>query len=683
MTPQEKIVGQLEHSTRPLTFEELGEQVGLAGEKLKENLSELEERGEVHQLKGRRYALPQQINLAVGTLDATRGGAGYVLPDRRDQGDPDIYVPAHKLGNAAHGDRVMVRLDGKKHRGSPQAALVRVLERARTTVVGTLKRSKTFGFVTPDDQRLGFEVYLPRSELGKAQTGQKVVAFIEEWGDGQKSPEGSLVEVLGFPHEPGVDVLSIVKEQGFDDAFPPEVEKEAARARFAVGDRLDLRDRTVFTIDPHDAQDFDDALSIRRLEENLFEVGIHVADVSHYVKPGTALDDEAYERATSVYLVDRVIPMLPERLSNDLCSLRPDEDRLAFSVILVLDGEAEVRDYKICETVIRSRHRLSYGEAQAMLESRSTDNALLWEVQTLRRLAKILQKKRASRGSLDFDLPEAIVELDDEGFPLDIQESVRLDSMRLVEEFMLLANQTVARHAFERDMEFVYRVHAAPPVGKLERLWTFVSALGYTLPPRKEELVFAEVLKQARGRAEEELVNALVLRAMEQAHYSVRNVGHFGLAAEHYTHFTSPIRRYPDLEVHRLLKGESQRSLEELALHCSLRERSAADAERSSIALKKVEFMERHLGQEFDGVVCGVKPFGVFVRLAGYFVEGLVPVAELNDDYYDFREEEFALVGRSGGRRFRLADPVRVKVGAVDKDRRQIDFELVKAEGSG
>jgi ribonuclease R len=416
------------------------------------------------------------------------------------------------------------------------------------------------------------------------------------------------------------------------------------------------------------------------------------------VREGSPIDEEAFDRGTSVYLVDRVIPMLPEHLSNGLCSLKPEEDRLTYSVIVVLDGEGKVRESSFHETVIRSRFRLTYQEAQDVIEGKTSREELkpvVEPLQTLRRLAKVLRQKRSSRGSLDFDLPEAIVELDEEGFPIDIQESVRLDSMRLIEEFMLLANETVAHHASKLKLPFMYRVHDRPAPEKIDQIRDFVAALGYQLPKKGKvnPRVFAEIIEQARGKREEELVNTVILRSMKQARYQVDNIGHFGLAASDYTHFTSPIRRYPDLEVHRLLKkiqaGERWKDdretqlarLEHIASHSSVEERNAVDAERDSIDLKKVEFMERHLGDEFDGTISGVTSFGMFVRLNQYFVEGLIHLHDLSDDYYEFHEGKYALIGRNTGRRFRLADAVRVRVESVNKEKRQIDFVLLDQQG--
>ena len=701
----ERIVEHLaKRAQRPLQRHEIARGLGLDdGTELGAALDRLTEAGRVYPAKNHAYALPEQINLAVGRLEVTRRGAGFVVPESKDQ--PDVFIPPHRLEGAVHGDVVVARLEGRRGRDNPEGRILRVLKRAHEDLVGTLRPGKGFGFVEPDNPRLSFKVYVASEDYGGAQEGEKVVVAIDGWGDGTKSPEGHVVEVLGPAGAPGVDILSIVKTHGLEEEFPEDIE-EAARGADAdiakeAARRLDMRDRVTFTIDPTNAKDFDDALSVRRLEGDKLEIGIHIADVSRYVVEGEPVDREAYERGTSVYLVDRVIPMLPERLSNDLCSLVPEKDRLTFSVILRLDNNAEVLDYEIRETVIHSRFRLTYAEAQAIIRGepeRDEHREIQWEVQALRSLAKTLQERRAKRGSLDFDLPEAIVELDEEGFPVDIQESVRLDSMRLIEEFMLLANETVTRHADKLRVPFLYRVHARPTREALDRVRAFLAALGYALPGSGGEIdprAFAEVLEQARGKREEELINTVILRSMKQARYTAENVGHFGLAAEHYTHFTSPIRRYPDLVVHRLLKRvlagerwkkEDQRErwqarLESIAEHCSSRERLAVAAERDSIDLKKVQFMERHIGEEFDGRVSGVTAFGIFVRLDRWFVEGLVHMHELDDDYYEFREDQYALLGRNTGRRYRLADPIRVRVAGVDRVRRQIDFELVRPEG--
>lgn len=701
MTLEERIVEYLAHrAKRPLTLQEIASGLGVeVDDELRTAIGRLTEAGRVYPAKNQRYALPEQINLVVGRLDVTRRGAGFVVPESKDQAD--VFVPPHKLAGAVHGDIVVARIEGRRGRDNPEGVVLRVLKRTHSEIVGTLRRTKRFGVVKPDNPRLQFEIFVPADELGGAKEGDKVVVAVDEWGDGTKSPEGHIVQVLGAADAPGVDVLSIIKTHGLQESLPREVEEAAetlqADWKSEAARRLDVRDRVTFTIDPVNAKDFDDALSVRRLEQDRLEIGIHIADVSHFVSEGNVVDQEAYERGTSVYLVDRVIPMLPERLSNDLCSLVPNQDRLTFSVLLTMDADANVLGYEIRETIIHSRFRLTYGEAQAIIQDqpeKEEHRTIMWEVQALRRLARTLKQRRAERGSLDFDLPEAIVTLDDEGFPIDIQQAVRLDSMRLIEEFMLLANETVTIHADKHKVPFVYRVHAPPTPEALDRMRAFVNALGYSLPtgdkitPRH----LAEVIEQARGKREEELINTVILRSMKQARYSSENIGHFGLASEQYTHFTSPIRRYPDLVVHRTLKrilagerwkdGEQRdrqtERLEAIAVHCSARERVATEAERDSIDLKKVQFMERHLGEEFDGRISGVTSFGVFVRLDRWFVEGLVHMHELDDDYYEFHEDKYALLGRNTGKRYQLADPIRVRIAAVDRDRRQIDFQLVR-----
>ena len=657
------------------------------------------ERGELYRTKHDLYSLPDLLNLVVGRLQVVRSGAGFVVAEDRAQ--PDVFIPAFKLATAIHGDRVVARVEHRPASGNPEGRIVRVLERARSRIVGTYRRSARFAFVEPDDPRLTFDVFV--ADTGpRAEPGQKVVAEIEDWGDAQKNPEGRVIEVLGFPHEPGVDVLGILHHHGLDPAFPAGVEDAARRlpARISPAEierRLDLRALLCFTIDPDDARDFDDALSIAPAggPGGDWEVGVHIADVSHYLEPDGILDREGRTRATSVYLVDRVVPMLPETLSNELCSLNPDEDRLAVSVFATLDARGEVQASRIAATVIRSRARLTYGEAQALLDgeggNRPADVGAA--VRRLRDLSLELRRRRADRGSLDFDLPEAEVVLDADGFPLDIQESVRLESHRLIEEFMLLANEIVARRLQKRRVPALYRVHEEPDPLKLQALRDFAAAFGHVLPPGEvTPRVLQRLLQRVEGRPEEKVLNTIVLRSMKQARYSVDNIGHFGLASECYTHFTSPIRRYPDVVVHRLVKDldaeaaaseeakeAARRERADIAIHASARERVAQEAERDSIDLKKVAFMERHLGEIFGGTISGVQAFGFFVRLHRWFVEGLVHVNSIEDDYYMFEERGYALVGRNSGRTFRLGDEVEVRLARVDRDLRRLDFVLAAA----
>jgi ribonuclease R len=493
-----------------------------------------------------------------------------------------------------------------------------------------------------------------------------------------------------------VDVLSILFGYGLELEFPPEVEaaaKDAVRGREGEGwsDRVDRTGLHVFTIDPSDAKDHDDALSIDPAGEGLWEVGIHIADVSHFVGKGSPLDLEALQRGTSVYLVDRVVPMLPHLLSSDVCSLRPDVDRAAVSLFVTLDGKAQVRAHRFERTRIRSRHRLDYQQVQEVLEGGgSIDTRTDEDLGRLAKLARALRQIRMRRGSIDFDLPEARVVLGPDGIPVDIQKTVHLESHRLIEDFMLLANETVAREMEKRGLPIPYRVHESPAPDRAQELKRFLGTLGYTLPNRGlKPKDLQKVLKTVEGKPEAGLVSTVVLRSMARARYQPENVGHFGLGASTYTHFTSPIRRYPDLLVHRVVvralieggrvpEGWGGEALARASERASMREGLAADAERDSVALKKAEFMERHLGEEFSGTVSGVTTFGIFVLLDEYFVDGLIHVNSLMDDYYTLHEDEYALVGERKGRRFRLGDPLRVRVARVDRLERKIDFVLAQ-----
>ncbi|MEJ2503122.1 MAG: ribonuclease R, partial [Gemmatimonadota bacterium] len=536
--------------------------------------------------------------------------------------------------------------------------------------------------------------FIPPGEDGGAQDGDVVVVRLTSWGDSHRGPAGEVQDDLGRLGDPGVDVLAVAHGHELPMAFPGEVEAEAERLRERGVDagrdaeREDLRGQLIFTIDPADAKDHDDALSIRRGEDGLWEVGVHIADVSHYVEEGGEIDQEAFRRATSVYLVDRVIPMLPEALSNDLCSLRPHEDRLALSLLLRLDDHAEVRDHRVVRSVIRSAHKLAYEDAQAVLDgSGSVSEEVDGAIRDLATLARRLRAKREARGSIDFDLPESRVVLDVAGEPTDIQKVQRLEAHRLIEDFMILANEVIDRAATDRKIPFLHRVHEHPEGDRLEQLQSFLAGLGVRIPDRPKPKDLQEAIEHFDGRPEESLVSTVVLRSMKRARYSEKPLGHFGLATEHYTHFTSPIRRYSDLVVHRLTGRaliDRERVPERLrteqlpavARRTSERERVAVAAERDSIDLKKTEFMEQHVGDPFEGTVSGVTSFGLFVLLDRYFVEGLVHVSSLGDDYYVFMEDRFALVGEHTGKRFRLGDRVRVQVASVNLEERKIDFVL-------
>ena len=655
-------------------------------------LLEMVDRGRLYRVKGQRFAVPERINLVVGRVALTSKGDGFVKPD---SGGQEVFVPGLSLESAMDGDQVVIRVEGRPRGRSPVGRVIKVLERAHETLVGTYRPTRSFGIVRPQNRKIQREVLVVQGDEGAATDRDVVVVRITTFGSGKMNPTGTIETVLGNTGDPGVDILAVIHGHGLPIEFPYDVEQYAddavARRRADRGEgRIDRTDLHAFTIDPADAKDHDDALSIRRLDEGSTEVGIHIADVSHFVQAGDPVDLEALKRATSVYLVDRVIPMLPHALSTDACSLLPDVDRFALSLFTTVDDSGVVRDARLERTCVRSRHKLSYEEAQSVLDGTlsidpTTDEALA----ELARLARALRDRREERGSLDFDLPETRVVLGESGRPLEIQRVERLASHRLVEDFMLLANEIVARKAEDARLPVLYRVHEPPPRDKMLELKSFLTRLG--LKTSRGELGPKElqtVLRKVQGRPEEGLVSRMVLRAMSRARYGPRNLGHFGLASNHYTHFTSPIRRYPDLWLHRVLalasiqdepipEGWGGEELERKAERCSVRERVAEAAERESVDLKKVEYMERHLGDEFTGTISGVTSFGLFVLLDEVFVEGLVHVNSMMDDYYAFQESSYRLVGERSRRSFRLGDRLAVRVSRIDKEKRFIDFVMV------
>ncbi|HSJ24165.1 MAG TPA: ribonuclease R [Longimicrobiales bacterium] len=666
----------------------------------REQLDRLEREGVLYRVQRQRYAAPERINLQVGRIQTTRSGAGFLIPD---EGGPDVFIPVQALNTALDGDRAVVRVESKVRTDRPQGTVIRVLERSRSSVVGVFHRAQpgrsgraSHGFVVPEDRKLPWDVFVAPGGRGDASDGDVVVVRITDWGSEHRGPSGEVSEVLGRLGDAGVDVLAILHGHELAVGFPAEAEAaaEAARDRGVteadLDGREDLRELLVFTIDPADARDHDDALSIEPLPRGGWRVGVHIADVSHYVRPDSPLDAEALRRGTSVYLVDRVVPMLPHALSSDLCSLVPDTDRLTLSLFVDMAPDGGIRGHQFARSVIRSRQRISYEEAQAVLDGTGSvaDDADA-AIRELHEVALRLRQARVERGSLDFDLPETRVVLDVSGQPVDIQKVVRLDAHRLVEDFMLLANEVVARKASQAEVPFVYRIHEPPDESRMVQLREFVATFGHRLPGRAGRPMprdLQRLIRAAEGRTEEGLVSTVVLRSMKQARYSAENVGHFGLATTHYAHFTSPIRRYPDLVVHRLLAArfldESRDSpteeyLQDVARHSSERERVAVAAERDSKDLKRVEFMSRHVGDEFEGTISGVTAFGFFVLLDDFFVEGLVHVSSLEDDYYLFVEEQYALIGERTRRRFRTGDRVAIRVARANIEERKIDFDLV------
>ena len=665
---------------------------------LLEVIDGLKDNGEVDVLKGGRiqHKSATKHGEAVGKLSVSPQGFGFV---KIDDGT-EFFVRPRRMRTALHGDRVRVGLAAdKKNRPSDQlreAEVLDVVERGRAQTVGTFSTNGKAGWVAPDDNRITHDVYVARDGWNGASPGDKVVVSIDSFDDPKAAPEGTVIEVIGPAGAPGVDVLALALAHGAPSNFPASVEAQAQKiepgiTKKEVGRRLDLRDYPIFTIDPVDAKDFDDAIHTRDLGHGMTEVGVHIADVSFYVEEGGEIDQEAYDRATSTYLVDRVIPMLPEALSNGVCSLRPREDKLAYSCIMTVDGGGNVHTWETRETVIHSKERFTYEEAQAILDGGKHEMAE--EVRRAGVLAETLTKKRMAEGAIDFDVPEVRIRLDDQGQPVDVYEKERQASNRLIEEFMLLANRAVATEADKKDVPLMYRIHDKPDRERIQALADYVKTFGLKLPHNEgavQRSDLNDLLHAAKGTPQAPIIEQAAIRSMSKAVYSPHNIGHYGLGFEHYAHFTSPIRRYPDLVVHRILKRmhgaldgaiPTVDTLEDQSEHCSDREREATEAERESIKLKQVEYAAAHLGDEFDGVVVGVTKFGVFVQMTKLLVEGLIHVRDM-DGYWEYDERRYALVGRNSGRRIRVGDPCRVRIEAAEPETRRVDLAFVEMPGS-
>ncbi|GAB5534199.1 MAG: ribonuclease R [Rubricoccaceae bacterium] len=667
-------------------------------------LDALRDEEKVATAKGRRVQHRKKVTTgdATGTIRITVQGHGFVTLDAPDSlAGTDVFVRAGRSHTALDGDRVRVGLAADR-RGRPsdqlrEAEVLGVIERGRAQTVGTFTTTGRSGWVKPDDNRLRHDVYVAKEDRNGAEPGDKVVVSIDAFDDPKAAPEGTILQIIGKAGEPGVDVLALAMAHGAPSDFPKEVEHAAEKidigiTKTEVARREDLRDLPIFTIDPVDAKDFDDAIHTRDLGDGMIEVGVHIADVSHYVTEGGTIDTEGYARATSTYLVDRVIPMLPEALSNGVCSLRPREDKLAYSCILTLDGAGNVHSHRFVETVIHSKERFTYESAQKVLDGK--DHPLAAEVRRAGELAETLTRKRMGEGAIDFDVPEVRVVLGDDGQPVDIIIKERKATNRLVEEFMLLANRAVAEEASKRGKPLVYRIHDVPDGERIGALADYVRPFGYTLKHdggTVKRAALNGLLKQVKGKPEAPVIEQAAIRSMSKAVYSPHNIGHYGLGFSHYAHFTSPIRRYPDLIVHRLMKqyvagkGKSPdiETLESQARHCSEREREATEAERESIKLKQVEYAAQHLGDVFDGVVVGVTKFGVFVEMKAILTEGLVHVREMGGDYWEYDPNRYALLGRNTGRRIQTGDSCRVKIVAADPESRRIDLLFENAPGEG
>ncbi|MCX7884604.1 MAG: ribonuclease R [Caloramator sp.] len=694
-----------EEAYKPMTAEELSNIFDVSIKELKtfyKLLDEMEEEGYVVKTRKNRYGVPEKMNLVVGKLQGNPKGFGFLIPD--DVRIEDIYVSGENMNGAMNNDRVIVKiLKERTANKRVEGEVIRILKRANNKVVGTFEKSQNFGFVVPDDKRIYQDIFIPKAAMNGAKTGHKVVVEVTKWPEKRRNPEGKIIEILGNKDKPGVDILSIIKKYNLPEEFPDEVEEYAKGISEEIPEkeinkRRDLRNLKIVTIDGEDAKDLDDAVSIEKLPNGKYRLGVHIADVTYYVKEKSPLDKEAFERATSVYLVDRVIPMLPKKLSNGLCSLNPKVDRLTLSCMMTIDSTGKVVEHEIFESIIKTSERMTYTDVTKILKYKDEETIKRYEYlyedfRNMEELCKILYNKRMQRGALDFDFEECKIILDEKGKPVEIKPYEREIANRIIEEFMIVCNETVAEYMYWAGIPFIYRIHENPDEEKIRVFSEFIYNLGYYLKPVADmhPKVLQEVLNAAKDKPEQVIIDTLLLRSLKQARYAPECSGHFGLASRYYCHFTSPIRRYPDLAIHRIIKDfingkidekkikKYTKFVEKASKQSSDMERVAQEAERETDDLKKVEYMSERIGEVYDGVISSVTSFGMFVELPNT-IEGLVHISNMDDDYYIYDEKHYTLIGEKFKKVYRLGDKVKVKVVKTDIDSRTIDFTLVEGE---
>lgn len=696
-----------EQAYKPMSFKELSKIFGINKREwndFQKILDDMEKEGLIIKNRAELYGIPERMGIVKGVFQAHAKGFGFVI---LDEDRPDIFIPASNVNSAMHNDIVLVKILREENKGKKcEGEIIRIVERKNKKLVGIYEDSKSFGFVVPDDRKIASDVFISKGNKNGAKSGQIVVVEITSWPEKRRNPEGRIIEILGEKGDRGIDILTIIKKHNLPEEFPRDVEDFAAKIpeeipQSEIDRRRDLRNITAVTIDGEDAKDLDDAVSVEILPNGNYKLGVHIADVSHYVREGNPLDKEAFKRGTSVYLLDRVIPMLPKKLSNGVCSLNPRVDRLALSCFMEIDpSNGKVVDHDIFESVIKTKERMTYTDVTKILRDEDPETIekykyLHEDFKNMGKLFEILNKKRMSRGAIDFDFAECKIILDENGKPIDIKLRERAIANTIIEEFMLVCNETVAEHFFWMNAPFVYRIHEDPDMEKLIHFSEFAYNLGYPVRLKEDEIHpkdLQKILEQVRGKKEETVVSTLLLRSMMKAKYSQVCVGHFGLAAKYYSHFTSPIRRYPDLVIHRIIKEilsegglnpKREKRLRTFVVDASKQssdtERMAVEAEREVDDLKKAEYMMDRIGEEFEGIISSVTSFGMFVELPNT-IEGLIHISELHDDYYNYDERHLCLIGERTKNIYRLGDEVKVKCSKVDIDAHEIYFEIVKEE---